>query len=63
MSWGDWCLACAMSAGALAACVIFVLLIGGPVVPARQTPVIADVQTPRFGDVSVAYAGDSGDLK
>jgi hypothetical protein len=57
-SWADRCLVGAMSAGALAACVIVGLVLAGSwTVPARPTTPIADVQTPRLGDRPVLLAG------
>jgi hypothetical protein len=56
--WADRCLVGAMSAGALAACVIVALVLAESwTVPARPATPIADIQTPRLGDRPVLLAG------
>ena len=52
-SWSDRLLLCAIGSGAIAACMIVLLLFGEPTSRDRPQSAMADTSAPRAGDLSV----------
>jgi hypothetical protein len=61
-SWSDRLLVCAIGSGAIAACIIVLLLLGEPALRDRPQSVIASTPAPRAGDLSVFAERQEGQL-